>query len=304
MTVIFGSTNSTQADFSELTTFIAAAAMTLDLEFQSVERMATRYEIPRGHDRVRVPFQNSTFDVQPYSDDDEVSVSQRFSLDTLELTINMRVISYRISERATRLSYVDLGAMAGQELVKARSEHLEAFLLDILEGAGLSGGDATFDIGEVREALRALLDVPRVDGGPAKRPLFSVVSPTAEFEIYADIGISSAAGVFQRPLNSGGKIEDILLGSGPAIEGNYAFDLLGVPFFRSGYFAQTTAGVTVADINGFMFSKSALLLGVSKDWDLKIYDEARYPGLIVRSMSDFGGRLGPFTKHVYLWDNA
>lgn len=304
MAVIFGSTNSAQTDFSELTTFIAAAAETLDLEFQSVERLATRYDIPRGHDRVRVPYQNSTFAVQSYTDDDEVTVSQRFSLDTLELTIAMRLIAYRISERASRMAYVDLGALAGEELVKARSEHMEAFLLDILEGAGLSGGDATFDIGEVRSAQLALLDVTRDSGGPARRPLYAVVAPTAEYEIYADIGVSSASTTFTRPLASGGKIEDILLGSGPAIEGNYAFDLLGVPFFRSGYFNQTTAGVVVADINGFMFSKRALLLGVSKDWDLKIYDESRYPGLIVRSMSDFGGRLGPFTSHAYMWDNA
>jgi hypothetical protein len=305
MAVIFGSTFSGQTDFSELTTFIAAAAEALETEFQSVERLSTRIEIPRGHDRVRVPFQNSIFAAQSYTDDDEITVSQRFSLDTLEMTISMLQISYRISERATRLAYVDLGAMAGEELVRARSERLEADLLDTLEGAGLSGGDATFDIGEVREALRALLDVARdPDGGPARRPLYAVVSPTAEFEIYADIGVSSASTTFTRPLASGGKIEEILLGSGPAIEGNYAFDLLGVPFFRSGYFNQTTAGVVVGDVNGFLFSKRALLLGVSKDWDLKMYDESRYPGLIVRSMADYGKRLGPFTKHVYMWDNA
>jgi len=306
MAVIFGGTSSGQTDFAELTTFIAAAAEALMPEFQSLEKLATRIEIPRGHDRVRVPYQNSIFAAQSYVDDDEITVSQRFSLDTLELSIAMLQISYRISERATRLSYVDLGAMAGDELARARTERLEADLLQTLEGAGLSNeGTLTFLVTDVRNALRDVLNVARdPDGGPARRPLFGVISPGAEFEMYGDIGISSASGTFTRTLQSGGKIEDILLGSGPAIEGNYAFDLLGVSWFRTGYLAQTTAGVVVADNNGFLFSKRALLLGVSKDWDLKTYDESKYPGLIVRSMADYGKRLGPFTKHVYRFDNV
>jgi hypothetical protein len=46
------------------------------------------------------------------------------------------------------------------------------------------------------------------------------------------------------------------------------------------------------------FQNNAMILGVAKDWDTKPFEEVEWPGAIVRAMTDYGQRLGPFPQRV------
>lgn len=298
---VYADTISTQANMSEVIDVMIATAEALELEFAVMSGLVTRVEIPNGADRVRIPYQDSTFVVQPHTDGDEISVVQRFSLDTLELTATELQLSYRISATAMRLSTQDLGAMAGDEFAKAQQERLEVDLLSLLDDTGSqdlgsSGANTTLD--HVRNARTLLKNVARAQGGPARQPVVLVINPIQEDHLLADLGVTAATAAVAgaNGVQRAAGISDELLNSPWFIQ-----SLLKVPVFSTGYVATTVGSVTSPSIGG-MFSKRALLYGVSKDWDMKVYDESHWPGLIVRGMAHYGSRLGPFPQHVVQFD--
>lgn len=293
---MFADTISTQPNMDEVIDVMIATAETLDLEFAVMGGLATRVDIQPGNDRVRIPYQDSIFEAQSHTDGDEISVVQRFSLDTLEVTTTELQITYRISNTAMRYSTQDLGGLAGEELAKAQQERLEVDLLSLLDDTGsqdLNAGGANTTLNHFRNSETLLLNVARVSGGPARKPLFCVINPIQRDHLLTDLGVVAAA-TTDRSVRPGLTQEIIESGW---FEGN----ILGIPTFMTGYVGQTVAGVTAPTIGG-MFSKRALIYAISKEWDVRPYDESHWPGIIVRAMADYGSRLGPFPSHVVQFD--
>jgi hypothetical protein len=97
-------------------------------------------------------------------------------------------------------------------------------------------------------------------------------------------------------------LEEIIKVS-PSLDDSFFGTILRIPFFVSGYIGQTVGSVTAPGI-GAIFSTEALHLGVSKDWDTKPYDEVEWDGIIVRSLTDYGARLGAFPKWCVQFDTT
>lgn len=297
-TVISGDTISSQANLSEVFDIMYATAEALMPEYETMMKLVTRYNIPRGADRVRVPFQDSTFAVNTLTDGDEVTTVQRFSIDTIDLTCTQFVLAYRISDRAMRFSLPDLARMAGEELAKAKAEKFEADLLATTDDAGsqdLGATGANTNLGHVRDSRALLYNVARASGGPAPDPLSLVINPIQEAHLLTDIGVAAASTTFIRNLQ-----DPNLIGAPYGVNG-YLGNVLGVPVYRSGLIDSTVQGVTTP-ANGAMFSRRGILLGVSKDWDLESFQESEWPGIIVRAIGDYGVRLGPFPSWCIQFD--
>jgi len=293
---IFADTISTQANMSEVIDVMIAQAEALELEFAVMGGLVTRVTVPRGSDRVRIPFQDSTFVAQAHTDGDEIAVVQRFSIDTLELTVTELQLTYRISNTAMRYSTADLGSLAGEELAKAQQERLEVDLLSLGDDTGsqdLGASGANTDLGHLRDAETLLLNIARTQGGPAPRPYFLVINPIQRAHLLTDLGVAVAA-TTDRTIPTG-FTQDLVQ------NGWFQGNILGIPVFMTGYIAQTVGSVTSPSL-GIMSSKRALLYGVSKEWDVKSYDESHWPGAIVRSMTDYGQRIGPFPQRVVQFD--
>jgi len=295
---VVGDTISSQANLSEVFDIMYATAESLELEFATMRLLVTEHNIPRGSDRIRIPFQDSTFVVQAHTDGDEVSTSQRFTIDTIDLTTTELVIPARLTDRALRFSTVDIAAMAGEELAKAKAERIEADLLSTLNDTGtvdLGAAGANTNLGHVRDARALLYNVARSQGGPAKTPIALVINPIQEAHLLTDIGVAAASTTFVRPLQ-----DPTLVTAAYGIEG-YMGNLLGIPVYRSGYIDTTVQGVTTPD-HGGMFSKHAIHLGISKDWDLKFFEEDSWIGIIMRAHCDYGFRVGAFPQWVVQFD--
>ncbi|MDP2325518.1 MAG: hypothetical protein Q8N51_16030, partial [Gammaproteobacteria bacterium] len=92
-----------------------------------------------------------------------------------------------------------------------------------------------------------------------------------------------------------------LINMSPSLDDSYFGEILRIPIFVSGYIGTTIGSVTTPN-NGAVFAKKCLILGVASEWDTKPFEEAEWPGIIVRSMTDYGARLGPFPKQCIQFD--
>jgi len=294
----FGDTTTGITNFSEIVDTINQIAEALELEFSVMPQLVMRREIPRGQDRVRVPYQTVTFELQDHTDGDEIVFGQQMGIDTIDLTTSQLVLPYRISGRALRFPAVDLAALCGQEEAKARAEALEVRLLAITNDTGSQDlGDSNStdtNIGHIRVIRRMLRNVARASGGPAPTPIYGVINPIQEEDLLSDLGVVAAStgstntqarvipGVLEKMFDVSPSMEDAFFGT-----------ILRIPLFTSGYIAATNGSVTAPN-NGAIFSSKALILGVAQEWDRKVFEESDWDGPKVRAMTDYGARLGPF----------
>ncbi len=294
---IFGDTTSGIANFSEVIDIVNQAAEVLELEYAVMGNLVDRREIPRGQDRVRIPFQTETFEAQDYTDGDEIAVTQAMGIDTLDLTTNELQITYRISSRALRFPAIDLAAMAGDEQAKAAAEALEVRLLATGDDTGvqdLAGGDADMTLADLRTIRRLFRTISRANGGPARPPMSVVISAFAEEDLLTDLGVAADSTNQSRVIP--GFLENLISVS-PSLEDSFLGMILRLPIFVSQYINQTIGSITAPN-QGVAFQNNAIILGVAKDWDTKPFEEVEWPGAIVRAMTDYGQRLGPFPARV------
>ncbi|KKL67402.1 hypothetical protein LCGC14_2135350, partial [marine sediment metagenome] len=193
----FGDTTTSIANFSEIVDIVNEVAESLELEFAVMGNLVTRRDIPRGRDRVRIPYQTSVFEAQDYTDGDEIAVTQAVGIDTLDLTCSELQITFRITPRALRQPSPDLAAMAGEEKGKAQAEALEVRLLALTDDSGtqdlgLSNGTDS-NIAHIKTMRRMMRNIARIDGGPGKPPIFCVINPIQEEDLLTDLGVVAAS---------------------------------------------------------------------------------------------------------------
>ncbi|KKK72312.1 hypothetical protein LCGC14_2905120 [marine sediment metagenome] len=293
----FGDTTSGIANFSEVIDIVNQAAEVLELEYAVMGNLVDRREIPRGQDRVRIPYQTETFEAQDYTDGDEIAVTQAMGIDTIDLTTNELQITYRISSRALRFPAIDLAAMAGDEQAKAAAEALEVRLLATTDDSGtqdISASDADTTLAHFRQIRRMFRTISRANGGPVRPPVSIVMSAFAEEDFLTDLGVAADSTNQSRIIP--GFLEN-LISISPSLEDSFLGIVLRMPIFVSQYINQTIGSVTAPN-SGAAFQNNAIILGVAKDWDTKPFEEVEWPGAIVRAMTDYGQRLGPFPKRV------
>lgn len=306
MTTAFGDTTTSISNFSEIVPIITQVAEVLEMEYAVMGNMVTRHDIPRGRDRVRIMYQTNQFVAEDHTDGEEITNVQQMGIDTIDLTTNMLRIVYRVSSRALRFPSEDLAALCAQEQAKAQAEALEVRLLALLDDAGTqdlgdSGSTATnlSHIAKVRRMLRA---VKRADGGPAPTPIVGVLDPFQEEDILNALGAMSpvASSSNGATLVIPHFLADIIQIS-PSLDDAFIGTILRIPFFLASYIGQTIGSITVAGIGG-IFATEALHLGVSQDWETKPFEQIQWDGIMVRSLTDYGARVGPFPKWVVQFD--
>jgi len=302
----FGDTSTGIANFSNIIDTVNQIAEVLELEYAVMGNLVTRREIPRGQDRVRVPYQTARFEAQDYTDGDEIPAGQAVGINTLDLTCNELQITFRITPRGLRQSAVDLAAMAGDMKAKAQAEALEVRLLELTDDTGTvdlglsNGTDA--NLAHIREMRRLMRNISHLNGGPGRPPIYCVVNPIMEEDLLADLGVVAAS---TGSTNTQARVIpaalEPLISISPSLDDAYFGEILRIPIFVSGYIGTTIGSVTTPD-NGAVFAKKCLILGVAADWDTKGFEEAEWPGTIVRSMTDYGARLGPFPQQCIQFD--
>lgn len=306
MTTAFGDTTTGIDNFDEIVPVITAIAEVLEMEYAVMGNLVVRHVIPRGRDRVRIMFQTNEFVAEDHTDGEEITTVQQMGIDTIDLTTNMLKILYRISGRALRFPSEDLAALCGQEQAKAQAEALEVRLLALTDDSGtqnpgLSGATTLAHVAQVRRMLRG---IDRSNGGPAPTPIVGVIDVYQEEDIINQLGAVAAdgGGTHDAARVIPHFLQEIVQIS-PSLDDAFLGTILRIPFFVSGYIGQTVGSVS-APSNGCVFSTEALHLGVAQEWETKPYDEVEWDGILVRSLTDYGARVGAFPKWVVQFDTT
>ncbi len=302
----FGDTYTGIDNFSNVIDTVNQVAEVLELEYAVMGNLVERREIPRGQNVVRIPYQTARFEAQDYTDGDEIPAGQAVGINTIDLSVSELQITFRITPRGLRQPSPDLAAMAGDMKAKAQAEALEVRLLAITDDTGsqdlgLSNGTDS-NISHIKTMRRMMRNISHLNGGPGKPPIYCVINPIMEEDLLTDLGVVAATtGSTNTQARVIPAILEPLISISPSMDDAYFGEILRIPIFVSGYIAATIGSVT-APSNGAFFAKKALILGVAAEWDTKGFEEASWPGIIVRSMTDYGARVGPFPKYCIQFD--
>lgn len=282
-------------DISAIIDTVIATAETLRPQMAPMMSLVTKRSIPKGSNQIDIPFQDAILSPNSLTEGDEIPGVQDFSLDNISITPSMLEITYRIHRRAFSFGLEDISVIAGKELARAQAQRFETDLLNLLDDTGtLTQGGGAGDGMEFDDLMQSKRDLQANavnQGGPAPEPVYAVMSSLQQYDLAVDLGARGVAAVTDNNLGgfTPGLTEDLIRQYGVA-----GSSLVGVPMFWSGYLTDAN----VATTGGGMFSRDALILAVSDDWDFKIFEESAWPGLIFRAIADYGTRVGPFPQWI------
>ena len=277
------------ANIAENYTELVVATMALLPQEAPMINLVERITITKGHGTVELPRVNSTFTVQTPTEGDELVSSSQFALTSTTITPTLRAIRIRVSGRAEYFSSEDTMAMVSKELARAQAQDIDTDLTAEFAnfGAGNNVGttnvDLDFDI--IQTARRLLVANTAANGGPAPQPIYFVLSPLVEEDLFADLGSIGLLGSNYIPT---GLTQDIMI--------NYHIPqnrIAGVQMFRDGYMTEDGS----SDFICGLFSKIALQLAMSKNWDVKVFDESSWIGPVIRSVADYNAGVGRYPLH-------
>lgn len=273
-------------NIAESVTEIVAATISLMPQKAPMMNLVTVKRIPKGFDRLEIPRVNSTSTVQQLTEGDELVVSSQFDLTSTTIQPVHRALMVRVHERATYFSKDDVIELVAEELSQSQAQDIDTDLTaefgNFTGGDIGSGGDMTVAL--AREARRILYSNTRANGGPAPMPTYLVLSPFPEEDLFTDMGLQGTvpqATATGQQFIPAGLSEDI-------IQNWYRGHIVGVPIFVDGYIASA------ATVDNAMFSKQALWLAISKDWDMKTFEVPNWIGVIIRSVADYNSGIGAY----------
>ncbi len=279
------------ANVAESYQAIIAATQMLMPQKSVMMNLVEKITIPKGHGSVQIPRVNpsSLAGVLQPTEGDEIIATSQFDLTSTTLTPTLRVISYRVSGRAEYFSRDDVVKMVSTEISRAQGQDIDQDLLaeitnfSTANDVGSTNTDLT--LATLRTAVRLLQANPVSAGGPAQAPYFCVISPIANENLMTNMGLQGVV-ANTSPWIPNGMSEEIIR--------NYMIPqnhLVGVTMFWDGYMTENGAGDTL----GGMFAREALQLVMSKDWDLKVFDESDWIGPIIRCVADYDSGVGKYT---------
>ena len=272
-------------NIAESVTEIVTATIALMPQKAPMINLVTRKTIPKGYDRIEIPRVNSTSTVQTPTEGDELVVSSQFDLTSTTIQPTHRALMVRVHERATYFSKDDVIGLVSEELSQSQAQDIDTDLTAEFAnfGSGNDVGTTNTDLvlAVLRTARRLLYANTRANGGPAPAPIYFVMSPLVEDNLFANIGLFGSTSVFIPD----GMSQDLIQ--------NYAVpqnQLVGVQMFRDGYMTEDGSGDFICG----MYSKSALHLAMSKDWDMKTFEVPNWIGVIIRSVADYNSGVGAY----------
>lgn len=253
--------------------------------------LVTRITLKKGEKEAELPFVNSTSSVTDLTEGDEVVVTSQFDLSSVTRTTDLRAIMVRVSHRAERFSRDALVAMISKEMSQTQAEHIDGLLVALFASGGLTAGSSGADLSlaTLRTCRRALKENTRANGGPAPAPIYCVVSPQVEEHLLTDLGLQGVVGS-TAPWIPPGLSAEIM--KSYAIPGGNL--LGGIGIFWDGNMSEDGSGDYICGV----FSKRALYYITSAEWDVDIFKESNWPGVIVRALADYGVGIGPYSKWI------
>lgn len=275
---------------AETTQEIIAATIALIPQKAPMPNLVTRITIPKGHDRVEIPRVNSTPTVQTPTEGDELVTSSQFDLTSTTIQPTLRAIKVRVTERATYFSRDNVISLVSEQLSRIQAQDIDTDLTAEFAnfGSGNDVGTTNTDLTVAvwLDAVNKLDSNTYANGGPAPMPRYGVLSPLVYRNLITDLGaqgtVPEATATGQQFIPAGIS-QDI-------IENYYRMRLGGVPLFIDGYMTENGS----SDFICGMFSKEALHLAISKDWDIKTYDESEWIGVTLRCVADYNSGVGAF----------
>lgn len=277
-------------NLAEVTQELIAATVAMMPQTAVMMSLVTRQNIGQGHDRVEIPRFNSTFSVQTPTEGDELVNSSQFDLTSSTIQPTHRAIMVRIHERATYFSRDNVISMVSKELARAQGQDVDTDLTAEFPNFGQTDIGATnrnLRLADLRRGRRQLLETSVANGGPPSGSPTLVVSPMQEEMLLADAGAMghlSAAGTNTAPWIMEGISADIL-------KQYFVGSWFGVGVYRDGYISAVSS-----IYNGGLFVKDALMLAMSKDWDMKTFEEANWIGPIIRCVADYNSGIPSYTN--------
>lgn len=282
----FGDTLS--ANIAETTTEIVAATIAQMPQMAPMLGLVTRKSIPKGYDRVEIPRVNTTFSVQTPTEGDELVNSSQFDLTSTTIQPTRRAIMVRVDDRATYFSKDDIIDLVSNELSRAQAQDIDTDLTAEFTnfGSGNDVGTTNTDLtlATLRKARRLLRANTVANGGPAPAPIYCVIAPIPEEDVFTNLGVQGVVASTSPWIPAGWSQEMIASYHIPQSQ------LLGVGMFVDGYMTEDGSG----DFICAMFSKQALWYAISKDWDMKTFEVPNWIGPIIRSVADYNSGIGAY----------
>lgn len=276
------------AQIAESVTEIVVATIALMPQKAPMINLVTRKNIPKGFDRLEIPRVNSTSTVQQPTEGDELVVSSQFDLTSTTIQPTHRALMVRVHERATYFSKDDVIGLVSEELSQSQAQDIDTDLTAEFAnfGSGNDVGTSNVDltVAVLRQARRLLLANTRANGGPAPAPIYCVLAPIPEENLFTNLGDQGVV-ASTSPWIPTGMSEEIIQ--------NYAIPqnmIHGVSLFRDGYMTEDGSNDFICG----MFSKQALWLAMSKDWDMKTFEVPNWIGVIIRSVADYNSGVGAY----------
>ena len=252
--------------------------------------LARKMIVPKGSSSAQIPRVSSVSAVQTPNEGDELSTRSRFTLANHTITPTLRAIYVRVHARAINFSQEDLVRMVSDEMALSQGQDIDTDLTGEFgnwhtdNDIGATGVKLT--LAKLRNARRLLQSVPRSKGGPPRGDIVTVVSPIVAEHVLEDIG-ASGVGAGSNWIPAG--ISERMIRRFHVSE----IPLMGTAVFVDGYMTADGAGDFICS----MFGTEALVWACSMDWDIKVFEEAEWPGVTLRSIADYNAGIGGYQHH-------
>jgi hypothetical protein len=278
------------ANVAELSQELVDATVMQMPQVAPLMNLVERIDIPTGRNSVEIPRANSTFSVQTPTEGDDIVESSQFDLTSTSIAPTLRAINIRISERARYFSQQDTLRLISQELARAQGQDVDtdisAEFANFGQSAGVTNTDLT--ISTLREARRKLQANTVANGGPSPDPIYTVLAPIPVENLMTNLGLQGVV-----PVGTASGQQFVSQGLSEEFIRQYFVDginLVGVGTFWDGYLTEDGSGDFICS----MHSRSALQLAMSKDWDMRQFEESEWIGVIIRSVADYNSGVGKF----------
>lgn len=276
------------AQVSALTQSIIEATIMQMPQNAPLMNIFEKIDIPNGRNAALIPRANTTFTVAKPTEGDEIVTNNQFTLTSTTISPTLRVIKCRISERAKYFSQQDILRLISQELSRAEGQDLDTDLSAQFVNFGQTAGttDTDLTLGVLRTSRQLLMSNSVANGGPAPDPISVVLAPLVVEHLLTNVGVQGAVSS-TNPWIPAGLSEDFI--KEYLVQGVH---LVGVPIFWDGYL--TVNGST--DFICAMASKQALQYAVSKEWDMRTFEESNWVGPILRAVADYASGVGKYSR--------
>ncbi len=283
-------TDTLATNVAEITQELIDATVMQMPQVAPMMNLVERLDIPSGKNSVEIPRANSTFSVQTPTDGDELVNTSQFDLTSTTISPTLRAIHFRITDRAMRFSQEDVLKLVSQEMARAQGQDIDdditAEFANVTATVGTTNTDIT--IADLRGARRQLMDVTVANGGPAPMPLVTVLAPIPVENLMTNLGlqatVTTTTGTGTQFITDGLSADFIRQYFVPGAS------IVGVPTFVDGYISEDSNN----DDLGCMFSKQEFQLAMSKDWDMKTFEESNWIGTILRAVADYNSGIGKY----------